>query len=88
MALYTNAKVGGIDIKLILNSRSAGSIITKQFMDQLVDENTKTPIGEIDNFPFKINRIQIPTKVLVMETTQYQALVGNNWLSKANATLD
>ncbi|KAG9299288.1 hypothetical protein G9A89_013936 [Geosiphon pyriformis] len=102
MALYTNARVGRIDIKLILNSGSAGSIITKQLMDQLgrrvdcaattqiitADGNTKTPIGEIDNFPFKINGIQIPTKILVMEATQYQALVGNNWLSKTNATLD
>ncbi|KAG9305659.1 hypothetical protein G9A89_022581 [Geosiphon pyriformis] len=78
MGLYTNARVGGIDIKLILNNRSAGSIITKQLMDQLsrqvdhaataqiitVDGNTKTLIGEIDNFPFEINGIQIPTKVL------------------------
>ncbi|KAG9307779.1 hypothetical protein G9A89_023344 [Geosiphon pyriformis] len=102
MALYTDVRVGGIDIKLILDSGSAGSIITKQFMDQLgrqvdyaataqiitADRNTKTLIGEIDNFPFEINGIQIPTKVLIMETTQYQALVGNDWLSKANATLD
>ncbi|KAG9298565.1 hypothetical protein G9A89_018924 [Geosiphon pyriformis] len=29
MALYTDARVGGIDIKLILDSGSAGSIITK-----------------------------------------------------------
>ncbi|KAG9285620.1 hypothetical protein G9A89_009260 [Geosiphon pyriformis] len=36
MALYTNARVRGIDIKLILDSRSANSIITKQLMDQLV----------------------------------------------------
>ncbi|KAG9307267.1 hypothetical protein G9A89_017095 [Geosiphon pyriformis] len=101
-ALYTDARVRGIDIKLILDSGSAGSIITKQLMDQLgrrvdctatvqiitADGNTKTPIGEIDNFPFKINGIQIPTKVLIMKATQYQALVGNDWLSKANATLD
>ncbi|KAG9287515.1 hypothetical protein G9A89_023887 [Geosiphon pyriformis] len=92
MALYTNAKVGNINIKLILNSKLAGSIITKQLMDQLdhqidhatttqiitADGNTKTPIEKIDNFFFKINRIQIPIKVLVMEATQYQALVGNN----------
>ncbi|KAG9300768.1 hypothetical protein G9A89_023566 [Geosiphon pyriformis] len=102
MALYTDARIGGIDIKLILDSRSAGSIIMKQLMDQLgrrvdcaattwiitADGNTKTLIEEIDNFPFEINRIQIPTKVLVMEATQYQALVGNNWLSKANTILD
>ncbi|KAG9291120.1 hypothetical protein G9A89_012992 [Geosiphon pyriformis] len=88
MALYTDARVEGIDIKLILDSGSAGSIIMKQLMDQLgcrvdhaatawiltADENTKTPIGEIDNFPFEINGIQIPTKVLIMKATQYQAL--------------
>ncbi|KAG9284583.1 hypothetical protein G9A89_004625 [Geosiphon pyriformis] len=83
MALYTNARVGGIDIKLILDSGSASSIIMKQFMDQLdrqvdraatariitADRNTKTPIGEIDNFLFKINGIQIPTKHARVPTT-------------------
>ncbi|KAG9289161.1 hypothetical protein G9A89_022470 [Geosiphon pyriformis] len=54
----------------------------------MVDKNTKTLIEEIDNFPFKIDRIQISTKILVIEATQYQALVGNNWLLKANVTLD
>ncbi|KAG9288763.1 hypothetical protein G9A89_023060 [Geosiphon pyriformis] len=53
-----------------------------------MDGNTKTPIGKIDNFSFKINGIQISTKILVMEATQYQALVENDWLSKANATLN
>ncbi|KAG9298019.1 hypothetical protein G9A89_018847 [Geosiphon pyriformis] len=102
MALYTNARVRGIDIKLILNSGSASSIITKQLMDQLdcridhattaqiitANGNTKIPIGEIDNFSFEINGIQIPIKVFIMKTTQYQTLVENDWLSKANATLD
>ncbi|KAG9287215.1 hypothetical protein G9A89_008845 [Geosiphon pyriformis] len=83
MVLYTDVKVGEIDIKLILDSRSASSIITKQLMDQLdcqidcaatiwiitADGNTKTPIEEINNFLFEINEIQISTKVLVMEAT-------------------
>ncbi|KAG9285020.1 hypothetical protein G9A89_009830 [Geosiphon pyriformis] len=34
-AMYTNAKIDGHFIKLILDSRSAGSIITRQFMNQL-----------------------------------------------------
>ncbi|KAG9304143.1 hypothetical protein G9A89_019705 [Geosiphon pyriformis] len=76
MALYTDARVRRIDIKLILDSGLA------------TDGNTKTPIGEIDNFLFEINGIQILTKILVIEATQYQALVGNDWLSKANATFD
>ncbi|KAG9306986.1 hypothetical protein G9A89_000900 [Geosiphon pyriformis] len=87
MALYTDARVGGIDIKLILNSGSAvDHATTAQIIT--VDGNTKTPIGKIDNFPFEINGIQISTKVLVMEAIQYQALVGNDWLSKANTTFD
>ncbi|KAG9302862.1 hypothetical protein G9A89_022278 [Geosiphon pyriformis] len=99
MVMYTDTKVDGQYIKLILDSGLAGSIITKQLMDQLghkvnkaastriitANEATKTPIGKIDNFPFEINGIIVPIKVLVMEATQYQALVGNDWLTKTNA---
>ncbi|KAG9286791.1 hypothetical protein G9A89_012341 [Geosiphon pyriformis] len=102
MAIYTDAKVDGHSIKLILNSRSAGSIITKQLIDQLsyqvdcaasariitTNGTTKTPIGEINNFPIEVNSIMVPIKVLVMEATQYQALIGNNWLSKTNVLFD
>ncbi|KAG9289454.1 hypothetical protein G9A89_008015 [Geosiphon pyriformis] len=35
MAMYTDTKVDGHLIKLILDNRSAGSIITRQLMDQL-----------------------------------------------------
>ncbi|KAG9287799.1 hypothetical protein G9A89_017394 [Geosiphon pyriformis] len=100
--MYTDAKVDSQYIKLILDSRSAGSIITKQLIDQLgyrvdraastriitANEATKTPIDEIDDFFFKINGIIVPIKILVIEATQYQALVGNNWLIKTNAILD
>ncbi|KAG9303500.1 hypothetical protein G9A89_018396 [Geosiphon pyriformis] len=94
MAMYTNAKVNGHLIKLILNNGLAGSIITRQLMDQLghrVDQAasakiiiangaTKTPIGKIDDLPIEINGIIVLIKVLVMEATQYQALIGNDWL--------
>ncbi|KAG9290346.1 hypothetical protein G9A89_007077 [Geosiphon pyriformis] len=100
--MYTDAKVDGYSIKLILDSESAGSIITKQLMDQLgyqvncaastriitANGTTKTLIGEIDDFSIKVNGIIVPIKELVMEAIQYQALVGNDWLSKTNALLD
>ncbi|KAG9290365.1 hypothetical protein G9A89_007096 [Geosiphon pyriformis] len=54
----------------------------------MADRTTKTPIGEIDDFSIEVNGIIVPIKVLVMEATQYQALVGNDWLSKTNTTLD
>ncbi|KAG9302782.1 hypothetical protein G9A89_009559 [Geosiphon pyriformis] len=90
--MYTNAKIDGHLIKLILDNKSAGSIITKQLIDQLgcqvdqaastriitADGATKTIIDEIDNLFIEVNGIIISIKVLVIEATQYQALVGNN----------
>ncbi|KAG9286102.1 hypothetical protein G9A89_022779 [Geosiphon pyriformis] len=87
-AMYTDVKIDGHTIKLILNSGLAGSIITRQLMNQLghrVDRAAsariitangaiKTPIGKIDNLPIEINGIMVPVKVFVMEVTQYQAL--------------
>ncbi|KAG9292105.1 hypothetical protein G9A89_005249 [Geosiphon pyriformis] len=101
-AMYTEATVKGKPIHLILDSGSAESIITYQLMQQLkrnvdrpaqtvivtADGMKKTPVGEIDDFPFSINGITIPVKVLVMDAPQYQVLVGNDWLLKANANLN
>ncbi|KAG9305530.1 hypothetical protein G9A89_003593 [Geosiphon pyriformis] len=52
------------------------------------DDMKKTPVEEIDNFSFTIDGITILVKVLVMDAPQYQALVGNDWLLKANTNLD
>ncbi|KAG9292779.1 hypothetical protein G9A89_006340 [Geosiphon pyriformis] len=101
-AMYTEAEVEGKAIYLILDSRSAGNILTYQLMQQLkrnvdqpaqtviitADGMKKTPVGEIDNFLFTLDGITIPVKVLVMNTPQYQALVRNDWLQKANANLN
>ncbi|KAG9292271.1 hypothetical protein G9A89_009083 [Geosiphon pyriformis] len=78
-AMYTEAEVEGKTIHLILDSGSARSIITYQLMQQLkrnvdrpaqtvivtADGMKKTPVGEIDNFPFTLDGITIPVKVLV-----------------------
>ncbi|KAG9298055.1 hypothetical protein G9A89_001698, partial [Geosiphon pyriformis] len=101
-AMYTEATVEGKPIRLILDSGSTGSIITYQLMQQLqktvdrpaqtviiiADSMKKTSVEEIDNFSFTIDGIIISVKVLVMNALQYQALVKNNWLLKANANLD
>ncbi|KAG9303632.1 hypothetical protein G9A89_018529 [Geosiphon pyriformis] len=100
--MYTDTKVNGHSIKLILNNGSAGSIIIRQLMDQLgcqvdhavsakiiiANKATKTPIGKIDNLFIEINSIIVPIKVLVIEATQYQTLIGNDWLLKTNTMLD
>ncbi|KAG9294157.1 hypothetical protein G9A89_021516 [Geosiphon pyriformis] len=86
-AMYTEATVEGKPIYLILDSGSAGNR-PAQTVIVTADGMKKTPVGEIDDFPFSIDGITIPVKVLVMDASQYQALVGNNWLLKANANLN
>ncbi|KAG9294189.1 hypothetical protein G9A89_021548 [Geosiphon pyriformis] len=101
-AMYTEAIVEEKPIQLILDSGSTRSIITYQLMQQLqrtvdrpvqtviviADGIKKTPVGEIDNFSFIIDGITILVKVLVMDASQYQALIRNNWLLKTNTNLD
>ncbi|KAG9295580.1 hypothetical protein G9A89_003883 [Geosiphon pyriformis] len=63
-AMYTDARVDGHSIKLILDIDRAASarIIT-------ADGATKTPISEIDDFPFEVNGIVTPIKVLELQLT-------------------
>ncbi|KAG9293029.1 hypothetical protein G9A89_016391 [Geosiphon pyriformis] len=89
MAMYTEAEVEGKAICLILDSESAGSIITYQLMQQLkknvdrpaqtvivtADGIKKTPVEEIDNFSFTFNGITISVKVLVIDASQQHARV-------------
>ncbi|KAG9307514.1 hypothetical protein G9A89_017344 [Geosiphon pyriformis] len=86
-AMYTEATVKEKPICLILDSglaenRPAQTVIVT------VNDMKKTPVGEINDFPFTIDGITILVKVLVMNAPQYQALVGNDWLFKANANLN
>ncbi|KAG9291910.1 hypothetical protein G9A89_004848 [Geosiphon pyriformis] len=83
--IYTNVKVNGHSIKLILNSESTGSIIIRQLMNQLA---TKTPISKINDFSIKVNSIIVPIKVLVMEATQYQTLITRTANIRVPASCD
>ncbi|KAG9285764.1 hypothetical protein G9A89_013189 [Geosiphon pyriformis] len=87
-AMYTDAKVDGQSIKLILDSGLADIDRAASARIITADKVTKTPIGKINDFPFEVNGIVTLIKVLVIEATQYQALVDNDWLSKVNAMLD
>ncbi|KAG9291633.1 hypothetical protein G9A89_022052 [Geosiphon pyriformis] len=68
MTMYTNVKINGHFIKLILDS---GCQVDYTASTRIItaDGATKTPIGEIDDFPIKVNGITIPIKVLVIEAT-------------------
>ncbi|KAG9288388.1 hypothetical protein G9A89_021419 [Geosiphon pyriformis] len=86
-AMYTETTVEEKPIHLILDSGSAGNR-PAQTVIVTADGMKKTLVGEINDFSFTIDGITIPVKVLVMDASQYQALVGNDWLLKANANLN
>ncbi|KAG9306263.1 hypothetical protein G9A89_016167 [Geosiphon pyriformis] len=68
-AMYTDAKVNGHSIKLILDSHQVDRATSIRIIT--VDGTTKIFIGEINNFPIEVNGIITPIKVLVMKATQY-----------------
>ncbi|KAG9296361.1 hypothetical protein G9A89_014953 [Geosiphon pyriformis] len=85
IAMYTDVKIDDHSIKLILNSdhrvdcAASTKIIT-------TNGAIKTPIGKIDNFPIEVNGIIVPIKVLVIEATQYQALIVSAMYGHFKAT--
>ncbi|KAG9305896.1 hypothetical protein G9A89_016548 [Geosiphon pyriformis] len=66
--MYMDAKIDGQFIKLILDNGSAGSIITRQLIDQL---GHQTPIGEIDALPIEVNGIIVLIKLQLNQNGQY-----------------
>ncbi|KAG9293639.1 hypothetical protein G9A89_018976 [Geosiphon pyriformis] len=79
-AMYTEAELMQ-QLKKNVNRPAQTVIVTADIMK-------KTPVREIDNFPFTLNGITISVKVLIIDAPQYQALVGNDWLQKANVNLN
>ncbi|KAG9293198.1 hypothetical protein G9A89_010535 [Geosiphon pyriformis] len=66
-AMYTDARIDGHPIKLILDIDRAAStrIIT-------ADRATKTPIGEIDEFLFEVNSIVTPIKSKLTSSWEWE----------------
>src|SRR4051794_2970819 len=54
-----------------------------------VNGERKRPLGEVLNFPITIQGITIPADIVVVtDALTYSAIVGNDWLSKVEATID
>ncbi|KAG9297629.1 hypothetical protein G9A89_011144 [Geosiphon pyriformis] len=69
-AMYTEATVKGKPIHLILDSGLAGNR-PAQTVIVTADGMKKTPVGEIDDFPFSIDGITISIKVLWISWKYY-----------------
>ena len=101
-ALYCEASIKHIQFPLIIDSGSAGSIISLSLLKDLDMEITKAsktlmvnvngekrrPLGAVTDIPLKINGCIIPMDAIVTDANSYAAIVGNDWLRKTKAVLD
>ncbi|EXX63610.1 hypothetical protein RirG_150760 [Rhizophagus irregularis DAOM 197198w] len=101
-ALYCDASIKHIQFPLILDSGSAGSIISLSLLKNLDMEITKAsktvmvnvngerrrPLGAVSDIPLKIHDQIIPMDAIVTDADSYAAIVGNDWLRKTKAILD
>jgi RNase H-like domain found in reverse transcriptase/Reverse transcriptase (RNA-dependent DNA polymerase)/Aspartyl protease/Zinc knuckle len=101
-ALYCDAKVEGKTIPLIVDSGSSGSVVSSLLLQKLgikverpstvnmisVHGESKRAVGEISDFPFEVGSCEIPIDVVVTDARTYQAIVGNDWLSKVKANIN
>ncbi|CAB5364533.1 unnamed protein product [Rhizophagus irregularis] len=101
-ALYCEASIKYIRFPLIVDSGSAGSIISLSLLKDLDMEITKVsktimvnvngerrrPLGAVTDIPLKIHECIIPMDAIVTDANSYSAIVGNDWLRKTKAVLD
>ena len=101
-ALYCDAYVKGVKIPLIVDTGSAGSVVSLKFLQEIdmeidkpsniyminINGEKRKPLGMVSNLPIEINGNIIPIDAIVTEATSYCALVGNDWFTKTNAKLN
>jgi len=100
-AIYCYAHVDGRPIYLILDSGSAGSVMSKSFLQQLgrriespsqitminIQGGRSRPLGQVANIPIQIDNVEIPMNVDITESNDYYIVAGNDWLTKCQAQL-
>ena len=100
-AVYCSATVDNKPIYLILDSGSAGSVMSKAFLQQLgrkiesasmitminIQGGRSRPLGWVTNIPLQLDNVEIPISVDITESTDYYIVAGNDWLSKCRGRL-
>jgi deoxyuridine 5'-triphosphate nucleotidohydrolase len=100
-SMYCTAQINGKWIHLILDSGSSGSVVTKNFLEEIgrtidrkceinmvgIHGEKRQPLGEVLDLPIQVQDAIIPVNVTVTEATDYSVIVGNDWLTKCKASL-
>ena len=101
-ALYCDASIKNIQFPLIVDSGSAGSIMSLSLLKDLdmeitsasktvminVNGERRRPLGAVSDVPLKVGGCIIPLDVIVTQADSYAAIVGNDWLRKTKANIN
>src|ERR1043165_6212495 len=101
-ALYCDASIKNIRILLIIDSGSAGSIISLSLLKDLgleidrssnmmmvnVNEKRRRPLGVVTKISLNVKGRIIPFNAIVTEANSYSAIVSNDWLRKTKTKID
>lgn len=101
-ALYCEASIKHIKFPLIVDSGSAGSIISLKLLKDLdmeitqasktvmvnVNGERRRPLGAVTDIPLAIQGLVIPMDAIVTDADSYAAIIGNDWLRKTKANID
>ena len=101
-ALFCEMNVCGRNINVMLDTGSQGSVISERFLKKVkrkIDKSTtisyidinggrRTPLGICEDIPIKIKNDLWEWKMTVSESGEYNVLLGNDWLTKACASIN
>ena len=87
-----DAKINGVEAKLILDSELAISLISKEFAQKfkayaielskllisIASGRIFCPLGKITNLAIQVEHVKVSSIVHVIDTKDYQILAGNN----------
>ena len=99
---YFQCNIGQYPVNAIADTGAGSSIITKHVLDRMgweidhparstiviADGKKSTPLGEVVDVPVSVGQEIIPIRMLVTAAKTYDVILGNNWLTKANANVD
>ncbi|CAI2192560.1 6085_t:CDS:2, partial [Funneliformis geosporum] len=94
-AYFAEAEVFGKRINMIIDTGAVGCIVIKSFLDSVNKEieaftNVQivsvigvktTPLGKMFKVSVKIGKFKIKEDMIVTETSGYNVLLGNDWIT-------
>ena len=100
--MYAICHIEDQQVNAIMDSGAGSCVLTEKFLKLmgwgidapadikflLADGKQVKPLGIVHNVPIRFGNFTIPINAYVGESTEYDLIIGNNWLSKAKAMID